>query len=139
MYTIVASPILVPVQCQTAQESKVKNANPKNKLVATKKTSLVNRKVLAERLNGRLAMLGFVSGTGYELVTGKNYVEQFVDNWPYVIALSTVVAYGTFTSRLLDDENGKPFTKNQEVLNGRLAMMGIFMKFVYDGLSTHTF
>ena len=133
MYTLVSSPILVPVRCQTAQESKVKNANPKNKLVTTKKTSLVNRKVLAERLNGRLAMLGFVSGTGYELVTGKNYVEQFVDNWPYVMA------YGTFTSRLLDDENGKPFTKNQEVLNSSLAMMGIFMKFVYDGLSTHTF
>lgn len=122
---------------------KVKNsASNKTPLVAPKNKALLEqsnillplkqRNVLAERLNGRLAMLGFVSGSGYESITGQNYVEQLTINWPYVLALSVIVGYASFASRYVSVIEKKPFTSNLEILNGRLAMMGILLKLIYD-------
>lgn len=37
---------------------------------------------LAEKLNGRMAMTGYLAGSGYELVTGTNYVDQAHTTWP---------------------------------------------------------
>ena len=91
-----------------------------------------NRKVVAEKLNGRLAMLGYVSGSGYELMTGTNYVNQLQENWSYVLLMSLMIGYATFKTRNLDVVEYKPFTTKLEVLNGRLAMFGIVCKILYD-------
>lgn len=98
-------------------------------------TPLTDRVGFAERLNGRLAMLGFVSGTGNELISHMSYTDQLITHWPFVVALSGVVGFATLKTRgveLVDEQ--KPFTTDIEVLNGRLAMMGILMKLLYENL-----
>ena len=96
-------------------------------------TNLTERITLAERLNGRLAMLGFVSGTGNELITQMSYTDQLTTNWLVVVALSGFIGFATLKTRnveIMDDK--KPFTSDIEVLNGRMAMLGILMKLFYE-------
>ena len=87
---------------------------------------------LAEKLNGRMAMAGYLAGSGYELVTGTNYVDQAHTTWPFVIVLAAVLGFATLKTRGLDVVEDKPFTTNLELLNGRLAMLGLLAKFSYD-------
>lgn len=87
---------------------------------------------LAEKLNGRMAMVGYLAGSGCELVTGNNYVDQTLTTWPFVFVLAAVLGFATFKTRGIDMEEKKPFTSDLELLNGRLAMMGMLAKFSYD-------
>lgn len=87
---------------------------------------------VAEKLNGRLAMLGFLAGSGYELVYGMNYIEQIKDTWPYLGILVSIVTFATLKTRNLDVVEKLPFTTNLELLNGRMAMIGVLCKFIYD-------
>lgn len=87
---------------------------------------------LAEKLNGRLAMLGFVSGTGYELISGMNYLDQLNNTWPYALCLVGVVTFASLKTRNLEVIEELPFTTNLELLNGRMAMLGLLCKFIYD-------
>lgn len=88
--------------------------------------------VFAEKLNGRLAMIGFVSGSGCESITGLNYIEQAQEHWPWVVGLSTILGYASLKTQHIDVIDTKPFTKSQEFLNGRLAMLGLLCKIGYD-------
>lgn len=83
-------------------------------------------------MNGRLAMLGFLAGSGYEVVTGMNYIDQAHTTWPFVVFMSTVIGFATLKMRNLEVVEELPFTTNLELLNGRMAMMGILAKLVYD-------
>lgn len=87
---------------------------------------------IAEKLNGRMAMVGFLTGSSRELVEGVNYIDQLQTTWPSVVMLTTMLTYATITTRNLDVIEEKPFTTDLELLNGRLAMLGVFIKFVYD-------
>ena len=98
-----------------------------NDLMPTK-----NYDKLAEKLNGRLAMLGFVSGSGYELVSGMNYLDQLKDTWPYAICLIGIVTFATLKTRNLEVIEERPFTTGLELLNGRMAMFGLLCKFIND-------
>lgn len=91
-----------------------------------------NRMVVAEKLNGRLAMLGFLAGSGYESYTGLNYVEQVATTYPYVIVLTAIIGLATLKTSNLELLERRPFTTNLEILNGRMAMMGLLSKFIYD-------
>jgi hypothetical protein len=86
----------------------------------------------AEKLNGRLAMLGFLSGSGFEYVTGMNYIDQVQTTWPYLVVMVGVVSFATLKTRNLEVVEEAPFTTNLELLNGRMAMMGLLCKFIYD-------
>lgn len=87
---------------------------------------------VAETLNGRLAMLGVVSGNVVEYTTHATYLEQMETNAPYVVLLSALIGYATLRTMYLDMEESRPFTTNIETLNGRMAMMGILAKLVYE-------
>lgn len=89
-------------------------------------------KAVAEKLNGRLAMLGFLAGSGYELVSGMNYIDQVQDTWPYLGVLVGIITFATLRTRNLDVVEEAPFTTNLELLNGRMAMIGVLCKFIYD-------
>jgi hypothetical protein len=91
-----------------------------------------NMPLLAEKLNGRLAMLGFLAGSGYEAVTGVNYLDQLKDTWVFAVLLVGVVTFGTLKTRNLEVVEKLPFTTNLELLNGRMAMLGLACKFIYD-------
>ena len=101
--------------------------NVNGALVPTK--SLVKT---AEKLNGRLAMLGFLSGTSMELFSGMNYLDQLNTTWPFLTAMVGVISFATFKTRNLEVIEEAPFTTNLELLNGRMAMMGLLCKFIYD-------
>jgi hypothetical protein len=98
----------------------------------TSGNSRYTRFELAEKLNGRMAMTGYLAGSGYELVTDTNYIDQAHTTWPFVVVLAAVLGFATLKTRGLDVVEDKPFTTNLELLNGRLAMLGMLAKFSYD-------
>ena len=86
----------------------------------------------AEKLNGRLAMFGFLSGSGYEFVSGINYIDQVKTTWPFLAIMVGVIVFATLKTRDLEVIEERPFTTSLELLNGRMAMLGVLCKFIYD-------
>ena len=85
-------------------------------------------------MNARLAMLGYVCGSITESTTGHNYIDQFRDNYLLVLATTLLIAYSTIVTRDVEvEKEERPFTSNIELLNGRMVMMGVLFKFIYDG------
>ena len=85
------------------------------------------RQVLAERLNGRMAMLGTVSGLTNQYITHQDVIQQISDPKiaASVVAASALVGYGTLrTKDVVLNKEQKPFVSTIENLNGRLAMLG---------------
>lgn len=96
---------------------------------------------LPERVNGRMAMIGFLAAVGAELSTGESLTTQWA-NHPFTVpfhmalfalasAIPAVVS-GTPLSELLEaaqadkmSDRLKYFTADVELLNGRVAMLGI--------------
>lgn len=91
-----------------------------------------NMPLLAEKLNGRLAMLGYLAGSGFESVRGVNYLDQLKDTWAFALLMICVVTFATLKTRNLEVLEKPPFTTNLELLNGRMAMLGLACKFIYD-------
>lgn len=79
----------------------------------------------AEKVNGRVAMIGFASAMAEELVNGHPLVEQFVDNIPLVVITSALVTIGTAANPMDEGEGLRGFTPDIEELNGRIAMLGM--------------
>ena len=80
---------------------------------------------VAERVNGRAAMIGFTSAVIDEVMTGNAISTQFHDNIGLSVAVASLAFLGTASNP--DDEGyvqgfWKPET---ELVNGRLAMVGI--------------
>lgn len=99
-----------------------------------KMTKNNDRWSVAEKMNARLAMLGYVIGSITEYTSGENYIEQFMDNYLLVLATTLLIGYSTIITKDISVYNEeKPFTSNIELLNGRLVMMGVLFKFIYDG------
>lgn len=62
------------------------------------------------------------------------YIEQIRDNYLIVLATTLLIGYSTIITRDIEMETEeKPFTSNIELLNGRMVMMGVLFKFIYDG------
>lgn len=83
----------------------------------------------AELINGRSAMIGFTAGAGKYIMTGEGVLRQIADPAQDLGAVLVVaaVAAGTFVSlkdRLDMSENPEPWTPDNELLNGRIAMLG---------------
>ena len=84
----------------------------------------------AEIINGRSAMLGFTAGAGKLIVSGQPVLQQLYDPGQNLGAVLTVaaIAAGTTVSiseRLEMSEAPEPWTPDNELLNGRVAMIGI--------------
>lgn len=93
---------------------------------------LRSRSQIAETLNSRMAMLGFICGSAIEATTHNNYVEQIQTTYPFVVLMGLVIGYATLKTKDIGVDEKIPFTNNIELLNGRMAMMGILLKLVYD-------
>ncbi len=85
---------------------------------------------VAEVINMRAAMGGFVAGAANEIMTGKTIVEQFYDpscmlNASLFVGLTALATSFTINNRLSDEsEKYGPFTPDAETINGRAAMIG---------------
>lgn len=99
-----------------------------------KKSTIVRRTrmEIAEVLNSRMAMLGYVCGSTIEATTHQTYIEQIQHTYPFVIMMGLALGYATFKTKDIETEETVPFTKNIELLNGRMVMMGILFKFAYE-------
>ena len=78
-------------------------------------------------------MIGFVAGTAAMAVSGEDLSTQLVESLPAVAGTTALIGYASYKT---DDINvwpiQKPFTPDIELLNGRLAMAGLALRFFYE-------
>ena len=95
-----------------------------------------------EIVNGRLAMLGFVSGAAAEITSGETTLSQFsAHHWAFVLAAVLFTA-ASFMPRFQGETTAKPESKENgmwkastELLNGRAAMVGLSAMFVQEAIT----
>lgn len=90
---------------------------------------------IAETLNSRMAMLGVICGSSIEYSTHKNFIDQVQTTYPYVVLMGLLIGYATIKTMNISIDEKRPFTMGIEMLNGRLAMMGVLAKIIYDSIA----
>lgn len=80
---------------------------------------------VAERINGRAAMIGFTSALVDEIMTGHSISTQFHEHVGLTVAVSALTFLGTAVNS--EDEGYVQgfFEPDKELVNGRLAMLGV--------------
>ena len=92
---------------------------------------------VAERVNGRAAMIGFTSAVIDEVMTGNPISTQFHDNIGLSVAVASLAFLGT-AANPKDEGYVQGFWKPEtELLNGRLAMVGIASLLLTESIHPH--
>ena len=92
---------------------------------------------VAERVNGRAAMIGFTSALIDEVMTGNSISTQFHDNIGLSVAGASLAFLGT-AANSKDEGYVQGFWKPEtELLNGRLAMVGIASLLLTESIHPH--
>jgi len=92
---------------------------------------------IAERVNGRAAMIGFTSAVIDEVMTGNPISTQFHDNIGLSVAVASLAFLGT-AANPKDEGYVQGFWKPEtELLNGRLAMVGIASLLLTESIHPH--
>jgi hypothetical protein len=92
---------------------------------------------VAERVNGRAAMIGFTSAVIDEIMTGNSISTQFHDNIGLSVAVASLAFLGT-AANPKDEGYVQGFWKPEtELVNGRLAMVGIASLLATESLHPH--
>jgi hypothetical protein len=92
---------------------------------------------VAERVNGRAAMIGFTSAVIDEVMTGNSISTQFHDNIGLSVAVASLAFLGT-AANPKDEGYIQGFWKPEtELVNGRLAMVGIASLLLTESLHPH--
>ena len=92
---------------------------------------------VAERVNGRAAMIGFTSAVIDEIMTGHSISTQFHDNIGLSVAVASLAFLGTAVNPK-DEGYVQGFWKPEtELVNGRLAMVGIASLLLTESLHPH--
>jgi hypothetical protein len=94
-----------------------------------------------ERINGRLAMLGFVAAAGAELSSNEAVTAQISDAaGPIAGAFALFIAASLIPMlKGAKLESFGPFTPNAEMLNGRAAMLGFLLLIGFEAGSGSAF
>lgn len=97
---------------------------------------------MPERINGRLAMVGFVSALAVELSKGQDVFAQ-ISNGGVSLFLGTSILITVasliplFKGLSVESESDGIMTPDAELINGRLAMLGLvalaFTEYVKGG------
>ena len=92
---------------------------------------------VAERVNGRAAMIGFTSAVIDEIMTGNSISTQFHDNIGLSVAVASLAFLGTAVNPK-DEGYVQGFWKPEtDLVNGRLAMVGIASLLATESLHPH--
>ena len=92
---------------------------------------------VAERVNGRAAMIGFTSAVIDEIMTGNSISTQFSENIGLSVAVASLAFLGT-AANSKDEGYIQGFWKPEtELVNGRLAMVGIASLLLTESLHPH--
>ncbi|CAL0333494.1 unnamed protein product [Lupinus luteus] len=95
-----------------------------------------------ERINGRLAMIGFVAAIGVELAKGQGLFEQISNGgiawfWGTSVVISIASLIPLLRGVSVESTSGRIMTSDAELWNGRFAMLGIvdlaFTEYVKGG------
>ncbi|KAL3812562.1 hypothetical protein ACJIZ3_013830 [Penstemon smallii] len=83
-----------------------------------------------ERINGRLAMIGFVAAMGVELTNGQDIFSQVQNGGiQWFIGTSVLLSLASlvpmFRGVTAESKSGDLMTSDAELWNGRLAMLGL--------------
>ncbi|GLJ41882.1 hypothetical protein SUGI_0867260 [Cryptomeria japonica] len=128
-----ASPVNdIPSASTSAQSATRSSAAP----VPAKKVSTKFGDVFAfsgpapETINGRLAMVGFVSAVAVELASGQDLASQLNSGglpwFVYSVVLLSAASLVPMFSGVSAESKSQPiFSSSAEMLNGRLAMIGL--------------
>lgn len=116
----------VPVRCSVSFRNKGCRQNTKCALVSKPSKFL-------EKAYGRLAMVGFVAGTAAMAVSGEDLSTQLVESLPAVAGTTALIGYASYKTDDIEYwPEQKPFTSDIELLNGRMAMVGLALRFLYE-------
>ncbi|KAJ8621543.1 hypothetical protein MRB53_030072 [Persea americana] len=140
---------LMVVRCQAEDGSQEQPAPPQATPQPPKpKVSTKFSDVLAfsgpapERINGRLAMVGFVSAMGVELARGDDVVAQLMNGGlPWFVGTTVLLSIASlvplFKGVSVQSMSDGLMTSDAELWNGRFAMLGlvalVFTEFVTGG------
>ncbi|MFX6533332.1 chlorophyll a-b binding domain-containing protein [Acinetobacter baumannii] len=95
-----------------------------------------------ERINGRLAMIGFVAALGAELASGQDLIAQVQNGGiPWFLGTSVLFSLASlvplFKGVTVESKSEGVMTSDAELWNGRFAMLGLvalaFTEFVKGG------
>lgn len=89
---------------------------------------------VAERINGRAAMIGFSSALIDEIMTGDSIRTQFTEHIGLSVALTALVFLGTASNPNDEGYIQGFFEPDIELVNGRLAMIGVLSLILTESL-----
>ena len=102
---------------------------PPTKTTSPKKLKNLGRPTdylsVAERVNGRAAMVGFTSALLDEIMTGHSISTQFHEHVGISVAVASLAFLGTAANPRDEGYVQGFFEPEKELVNGRLAMLGV--------------
>lgn len=115
--------------------SKKKNFTNKKRFTLNRKPFTTKDTIeFSELVNARCAIIGLISGKGFEYITNQNIQSQSVDYFPYILISALLVSASTLVVGKPDTYTKLlPFAVESELTIGRLSML-LYAFYFYTGV-----